>query len=825
MPDGPPIPAAPDKDQEASRGAGRATVDDGAPDNHLLSPKGLDEVESAASDKPRAASGGVTSDDRSDKPPMQTGADTDAKVTTPLSVPAAWVGDAAKVGTGIVAIALLVLTIWFVGVQISKNVVVIDPIDVPRDWQTRGITGNAITRQLVHDIGTAEHTGFIRFSRGFAESRSIAISQAEVPDIQLPEPRVSLQSVARVVRELLGLATPHVSILIAPMRRRYDVRIAVSGQPVDHLSFPIDSLDSALIKTAAAVVRRSEPALYAAYALSVGDTNAARASASDALTTSRRDNDAMAYVILGNIALAEHLDNQAIAHYRNAVERDPKLAQAYVGWGLALEHQLRFSEALRMYQAAESVDRTFGWAVTLQANLLYRQAHYREARQLYTRSIKLDPATIDAYVGVGDVAMAEYRIAEARRWYDEAWARDSRYVSTSYAQLERSQGHWDNADSLYAYSLSVNPWQPEVQLDIAAIDDARGRYDAAACDVRAARAAAAHNLNADNHDVRAAHILASIYWFAEERDSAAVVLQRLIGMDGDDLTLYDDLGTMWSDWADTLNAQGHVSEAAAVYRRADSVFASGRQYGDASTGYAVDYGYVRKKLKDTAGAVRLYAQALDRAPQNAGALLEMAATRPGHDINAWRSAVDAAIWCAADSETSRPIAERPLYTDECQELNVDQALTMARIDDTLGNYAKARDELAKILAWSPNYGEAEARYARDLVRTNQESEAPSYFASADRHGFVQQWLYPLWANAVERLPGEDMRRDARIFGDYSHRRLLDEWRRRDLYLAAVRQQGGRQLTGRVVPGATAGSCVPLGSGARGSNQPHRHATD
>jgi tetratricopeptide (TPR) repeat protein len=153
----------------------------------------------------------------------------------------------------------------------------------------------------------------------------------------------------------------------------------------------------------------------------------------------------MAHYNLG-IALNDQGDaDDAIAHYRQAVELRPSYAEAHYNLGRLLVQKGQLNEAI---------------------------AHYEKA-------LEINPADAEAHNNLGTTLFASGRVDEAIAHYRKALAIQPDYADAScnLASALLSKGALDGAIAYYSACLAISPDQPEAQYNLASALLRKGRTD------------------------------------------------------------------------------------------------------------------------------------------------------------------------------------------------------------------------------------------------------------------------------------------------------------------------------------------------------------
>jgi tetratricopeptide (TPR) repeat protein len=93
--------------------------------------------------------------------------------------------------------------------------------------------------------------------------------------------------------------------------------------------------------------------------------------------------------------------SEAIDHFTNAVEINPKFELAHLSLGVALSRQGKIDDAIRFYTRALALKPDYVLAYNNLGNARYRQGKYREAISHYLQAIQIDPDYAEAYNGIG----------------------------------------------------------------------------------------------------------------------------------------------------------------------------------------------------------------------------------------------------------------------------------------------------------------------------------------------------------------------------------------------------------------------------------------
>ena len=130
--------------------------------------------------------------------------------------------------------------------------------------------------------------------------------------------------------------------------------------------------------------------------------------------------NAVAHNNLGNALLRDGLRDQAIRHFRDALEIDPGHIRAYVNLGQALYELGNIQEAVQLYARALQLAPNHAPAHVSLGVALLKAGHPEEAAQHLARAVQLDPENVEAHNNLGVALAAQGRLKEAAQHFAEA---------------------------------------------------------------------------------------------------------------------------------------------------------------------------------------------------------------------------------------------------------------------------------------------------------------------------------------------------------------------------------------------------------------------
>jgi tetratricopeptide (TPR) repeat protein len=174
---------------------------------------------------------------------------------------------------------------------------------------------------------------------------------------------------------------------------------------------------------------------------------------------------------LGLLLLDERKVDEAMGHFRAAVEARPASPKAHVNLGVGLATLGRHDEALREYEAAVQLDPNLPVA---QYNLgleLSERGRVEEARAHYEAAIRLDPDYAPPHVNLGLVLANAGRLDDAIVHYRRAIALDPELPAAwnnLAVALERTGAVAEALDA-YRTAVRIQPGDPRARFNLGAV--------------------------------------------------------------------------------------------------------------------------------------------------------------------------------------------------------------------------------------------------------------------------------------------------------------------------------------------------------------------
>jgi superkiller protein 3 len=177
-------------------------------------------------------------------------------------------------------------------------------------------------------------------------------------------------------------------------------------------------------------------------------------------TTLRRNPGSwMARVNLGNLLLQKGKVDEAIAHYKNALQISPDSAQAHDNLGNALLQEGKVDEAITHLQKALQIKPGFAQGHLVLGNALLQEGKVDEAIAHFQKALQINPDNADARINLGNVLFQKGNVAEAITHYKKALQ-----IRPGDAQAHNNlgnallqEGKVDEAIAHFQQVLEINP--------------------------------------------------------------------------------------------------------------------------------------------------------------------------------------------------------------------------------------------------------------------------------------------------------------------------------------------------------------------------------
>ena len=261
------------------------------------------------------------------------------------------------------------------------------------------------------------------------------------------------------------------------------------------------------------------------------------------------------FVVAANALELGYID-EAIRHYRRALELQPDYTKARGGLGDALAKQGRFDEAISQYRQALSTDPNYSHAHGNLGVALSAQGELDEAVSEFHLALQIKRDDAEAHNSLGTVLVAQGKLDEAIRHFRMALEARPHHADAHYnlGSVLRSQGRFDEAIDQFQQILQTRPDYAYAYCGLGLILQARGKLDEAIGCYRQA-------LEIEPDCAEAHANLGDLLSGQGKLDDAISYYRRSLQADPNYAHAHCNLGV-------ALSAKGELEEAAAHFRQA-----------------------------------------------------------------------------------------------------------------------------------------------------------------------------------------------------------------------------------------------------------------
>jgi tetratricopeptide (TPR) repeat protein len=261
----------------------------------------------------------------------------------------------------LLVILLVVLVTFSIAADVLNRRIIIDPVIVPKAMEDQGYTGVVAANRIASEIDRIE-----RKTETLARKEKFDLKSESVPDVEMPETKLSLASTITFLENFLGIAPSHVGAelifesgadwhgtpTVPPGMERVIIAIHISGKESYFRSeVTVGNPDEAVTRTAREVLEIVNPYLLGVYADDVEHDLPTSLNLMKEASDQNPSNP-LIYTGWGSILNEKQDYDGAIAKYQQALALNPKYAFAYTGWGYVLDEKQDYDGAIAKYQQA-----------------------------------------------------------------------------------------------------------------------------------------------------------------------------------------------------------------------------------------------------------------------------------------------------------------------------------------------------------------------------------------------------------------------------------------------------------------------------------------
>jgi serine/threonine protein kinase/tetratricopeptide (TPR) repeat protein len=155
-------------------------------------------------------------------------------------------------------------------------------------------------------------------------------------------------------------------------------------------------------------------------------------------------------ITLGLIGMATGKYEQGVTAFQRAVQLDPSDAQAFVELGRAFTKLQKAPEAEAAYKKALALKPNYWLGYSRLARFYWLQSRYKEAEGLYRKGLDLTPDNYLLLTDLGALYFDLSRLEEARRMFERSVQAKPNYIAYSnLGTLASQRSDWKDAAAMY----------------------------------------------------------------------------------------------------------------------------------------------------------------------------------------------------------------------------------------------------------------------------------------------------------------------------------------------------------------------------------------
>lgn len=169
-------------------------------------------------------------------------------------------------------------------------------------------------------------------------------------------------------------------------------------------------------------------------------------------------NNYLAHNNLGKALQRQGIINEAVEHYKTAIETGRIFAEPHWNLADALLKQGWVDKAISEYRKAVELEKNKPAAYKKFAAILFEQNRFADAAVYFTKVAELEPNNAEAQNNLGAALLAQDKLKDAEIHFRKALRiRDDYLANVNLATALLKQGNFDEAVKHYRQAIKINP--------------------------------------------------------------------------------------------------------------------------------------------------------------------------------------------------------------------------------------------------------------------------------------------------------------------------------------------------------------------------------
>lgn len=306
-----------------------------------------------------------------------------------------------KIVTKILILIGAFLALYFGYYEFTNEHYSFREFETPEDLATQGYNGSVVAYQIIDKVQyMKEKTNSLK---GEDTKMSHSASMPDV-DFNVVGVGISLQATIEYIKNLAGKPTKTISGEITDQDSVLALRLRITGQTTNifeqsyRKKSQAEALDSLFLMAGGAILKATEPYLYAGFLYSMKQHDLAVSMLRYTLDTPPESDDTWAYNLLGGIMGTFYKDSAvAVENFQKSLALEPDMPVVYGNWALMLRSRKDTAAAIEKYKKGIEIEPNYLEGYVGLGNIYRLRKEYKLAEEMYKKALAIKPNYRSAY--------------------------------------------------------------------------------------------------------------------------------------------------------------------------------------------------------------------------------------------------------------------------------------------------------------------------------------------------------------------------------------------------------------------------------------------
>lgn len=353
-----------------------------------------------------------------------------------------------------IVLILILFMIFFGYRELSIDLVLIEPFEVPQLLEEQGYSGRVFAEKLIDRINHIRFISQIQMEK----LKMMPVWSEQQVELEIPGQGISLSSIVQFIKRHLRHEPIYVVGEVVLQNDQIIVTVRIRGKPEITVPGKLEEIESISLQAAEHIYKYVYPYILASYLYEV-DRKKSIEIIRYILSNEPRDDDSKALNLWGILLENEGDLDGAIKKYKESIEVDPKRSNVYVNWGMLLMNQGYYGDAVAKYKDAinhdpKNYEAYINWGVSLM-----RQGNYTEANSKLRKALKMKPRNEYAKVNLAEILVNEESYEDAIALCEEIIEINPEFWAAYYSwgRALANQGDIKSAIDKYGEAIELEP--------------------------------------------------------------------------------------------------------------------------------------------------------------------------------------------------------------------------------------------------------------------------------------------------------------------------------------------------------------------------------